>query len=81
MNSPIFEISPTGHNGKRAFQVTVINSLSNPELHAECERLGLKPTADISNHRSIIVTTQTELDAVRNSLRRFFKPEQEGDAA
>jgi hypothetical protein len=73
MQAAKFEICPVMHNGQRAMRVAVINSMSNQELHAECERLGLKPTTDVSNSRSIVVTNQAELDAIRNPLRRFFQ--------
>ena len=72
MEAPKFEIVRTQRDGKVSLEVIVRNSLANPELHAECERLGLVPTVDISNRRSITVTTAAELDAVREPLRRFF---------
>lgn len=72
MNAPIFEICKTEKAGKVALEVVVKNSMANPELHAECLRLGLVATVDVGNRRSIFVTTPAELDAVRNPLRKFF---------
>lgn len=72
MESPKIEIIKNIVNGKVELEVVVRNSLANPELHAECERLGLVPTVGISNRRSITVTTPAELDAVRGPLAKFF---------
>lgn len=74
MNTPApkFEIFRTRKNGKPALEVVVRNASSNPLLLAECERLGLTPTIDMSNRRSVIVRTPAELDAIRDPLKKFF---------
>lgn len=73
MKTATFSMVKTSINGKVAFEIVVNNSLSNQALHDECIRLGLVPTVDISNRRSIFVSTPAEMDAVRNPLLKFFK--------
>lgn len=73
MKTATFSILKTSLNGKLAYEIVVKNSLSIKSLHDECVRLGLIPTVDISNRRSIFVSTPSELDAVRTPLLKFFK--------
>lgn len=70
--APKFEILRTQKDGKPALEVVVYNARSNPALLAECERLGLTPTTDMSNRRSVVVSTPAELDAIREPLKKFF---------
>jgi hypothetical protein len=74
MNTPApkLEIFRTQKNGKPALEVVVHNARSNPALLAECERPGLAPTVDMSNRRSVFVSTPAELDAIREPLKKFF---------
>jgi len=72
MEAATFEMIKTSLNGKTAFEIVVRNSIFNPTLHAECVRLGLQPTVDIKNRRSVFVTTPQEMDAIRTPLLAFF---------
>lgn len=69
MAKPTFEIQKLG---PARFELVVKNSRSNPELHAELERLGYKLTEDIENRRSVIVTSPAEMDAKRNPIKKYF---------
>jgi hypothetical protein len=68
-NNPTFEILKLG---PAKFELVVKNSINNPELHAELERLGYVPTPGSANRRSVIVTSPGEMDAKRDPLKRFF---------
>ena len=72
MEVATFLMVKTPRDNKIDFEIRVKNSLSNPALYAECIKLGLLPTVDNANCLSIIVSTQTEIDAVRTPLLRFF---------
>lgn len=75
MDAPKFEIFRTQKDGKPAVELVVRNSMANPELHATIEKLGYQPTPDIANRRAIVCTTQAEIDAARDPLRKFFGKE------
>jgi hypothetical protein len=72
MKTATFELAITSINGKKAIEIIVRNSIWNAPLHSECERLGLVPTVDIANRRSITVTTPAELESIRAPLLKFF---------
>ena len=72
MEAAKFEVKKATANGAPAFECVVRNSMSNPALHAECVRLGMEPTAGISNRRAIIATTDEQFNAIRVALRPFF---------
>jgi hypothetical protein len=69
MPKPTFEIQKLG---PARFELIVRNSGSNPQLHAELERLGYKLTEDIANRHSVIVTSPAEMDAMRNPIKKYF---------
>lgn len=70
MDAPILSVHKIHINGKPAIELVVRNATA--ALRPILDELGILPTPDIANRRSIICTTPSELDAARNPLRHMF---------
>jgi len=70
MDNPKLQIERITVNGKPAIELIIRNATK--DLRQVLDGLGIKPTADISNRRSIVCATPAELDAARNPLAVFF---------
>jgi hypothetical protein len=72
MNQAKFEAKRIQKDGKSAIEFEVRDSMTNPSLHAECVRLGMKLTVGISNRRAIVCSTPAEVATIQDAMRPFF---------
>lgn len=68
--TPTLSINRTHLNGKPAVELVVRHATA--ELRPILDGLGILPTVDMANRRSIICTTPAELDAARDPLKDMF---------
>ena len=74
MDAPKLEIVRTQKDGKPAIELVVRNATA--AMRPILDALGIVPTVDIANRRSIICTTPQELDAARAPIIKFFDHQQ-----
>ena len=70
MDKPTMSINKTMMSGKPAIELVVRHATA--ELRTILDGLGILPSVDMANRRSIICTTPAELDAARNPLKTMF---------
>ena len=67
------EVLKTHKDGKLAFEIVIRDCQLTPGLKEVLEYLGYANTVDMTNRKSVFVTSPEEMNAKRDPLVKFFK--------